>query len=532
MTHLSGAQLAQFSVYPPPGEGWTDPVPSIDTKFVYVSSSTGDDTNNTGLTPNDPVQTIAKGKSLLRHNMPDWLLLRSGDIWTNEVFGEWKDAGNAVLNGRGPTEPMVITSYDSGRRPMLKTGVTPGFTHNYGAPYPTLSNVMILGIHFNCHTYTGAPASARGIWCPNPVTNFLVEDCKFSNMWKAVDMDSTTHNPSSGIRIRRNVFQDIYGTDSEAWGVWIGHAISYDTLIEENYIDKVQWSAPNTLGFAVGGYFDSKLIVRRNVITETGFDAIKMGGGGQCYENFLYQCAVGIRYGVDPSDSPQVSNLPLDCYRNVILDGHNNGAISGAGVGIWLRATGTGSVYNNIIARSAYLSADAIVVWGDGWHVANCTMNNNWVSESANAVVLHSSNNLATDISNFHFNENQVQSHADAPIMVVGAFPTLGQIHSFSNLFWGQGGLPNENSWFQLAGTPGNTAFWRSQVVGDTTSIPAEVTYPDVTRTVVDYQAAIGRTATDAAFFSAIRLQERDTWDAAYMAESINPYFRLGFRAG
>src|SRR5262249_55910785 len=95
--------------------GWTVFSPSADTRIVYVSSSTGKDTN-TGLSPNAPVKTIAKALSRVRHGRPDWLLLKRGDVWTNEVFGYPK------LAGRSASEPMLISSYGSGARPLLKTG--------------------------------------------------------------------------------------------------------------------------------------------------------------------------------------------------------------------------------------------------------------------------------------------------------------------------------------------------------------------------------------------------------------------------
>lgn len=58
--------------------GWTVFVPSSDTRTIYVSSSTGNDSNN-GLSESTPKRTIAAGKSLLRNGYPDWLLLKCGD---------------------------------------------------------------------------------------------------------------------------------------------------------------------------------------------------------------------------------------------------------------------------------------------------------------------------------------------------------------------------------------------------------------------------------------------------------------------
>src|ERR1700730_9225235 len=94
--------------------GPTDFTPSADTRKIYVSDSTGND-NNDGLTPETAVKTIKKGESLVRNGSSDWLLLKSGDTWTNQSFGDLKFAG------RSATNPIVISSYGSGPAPLVKT---------------------------------------------------------------------------------------------------------------------------------------------------------------------------------------------------------------------------------------------------------------------------------------------------------------------------------------------------------------------------------------------------------------------------
>src|SRR5215208_1350183 len=64
--------------------GWTEVTPSSDTRTIYVSNSTGSNDND-GLSPDTAVQTVAKGASLLRDGMPDWLLLKRGDSWQESL---------------------------------------------------------------------------------------------------------------------------------------------------------------------------------------------------------------------------------------------------------------------------------------------------------------------------------------------------------------------------------------------------------------------------------------------------------------
>src|SRR4051812_11989238 len=89
--------------------GWTNITPSSDTRTIYVSSSSGSDSNN-GLSASSPVKTIAKGYSLIRTESPDWLLLKKGDTFY-ESIPTWKKSG------RSAQEPMLISSYGSGDRP-------------------------------------------------------------------------------------------------------------------------------------------------------------------------------------------------------------------------------------------------------------------------------------------------------------------------------------------------------------------------------------------------------------------------------
>ena len=60
--------------------------PQSNSRVIYVSSSTGSD-SNTGLSPNSPLKTIAAGEALLRNGYPDQLLLKAGDTFVNQSFG-------------------------------------------------------------------------------------------------------------------------------------------------------------------------------------------------------------------------------------------------------------------------------------------------------------------------------------------------------------------------------------------------------------------------------------------------------------
>src|SRR5262245_57358154 len=152
---------------PPPSiVGWTVLTPSVDTLTAYVSSSDGNDADD-GLTPATAKATSSAGKALIRNGMPDWLLLKCGDTWTNQSFGSWNKSG------RSDTEPIVIGSYGSGARPFVRTGTNDGVDMFTSTP---VSHVFVVGIHFNPHTYTGTE-DCTAFRLLTTLDDILIEDC-------------------------------------------------------------------------------------------------------------------------------------------------------------------------------------------------------------------------------------------------------------------------------------------------------------------------------------------------------------------
>ncbi|HEX7671834.1 MAG TPA: hypothetical protein VF395_19705, partial [Polyangiaceae bacterium] len=129
--------------------------PSSDSRLIYVSSSTGNDTTGKyvvasaipGGTARDglpsgaiPVATFAKAGTFLRPGYPDWMLLKSGDTW-HEILG-------AGPGGRSASEPMIVSSYGKGPRPILQPDPVSGsgiISHN-GAT--VTSNLFYMGLEF------------------------------------------------------------------------------------------------------------------------------------------------------------------------------------------------------------------------------------------------------------------------------------------------------------------------------------------------------------------------------------------------
>jgi len=97
--------------------GWTAVTAAADTHAIYVSNSTGSDSNPG--TQTSPIKTLAKAQGLVGAGSADWILLKRGD--TFEGFGTWKKSG------RSAQEPLYISAYGTGARPQINSGVSPGF---------------------------------------------------------------------------------------------------------------------------------------------------------------------------------------------------------------------------------------------------------------------------------------------------------------------------------------------------------------------------------------------------------------------
>ena len=149
-------QPGEFNLYPRETSGWDETgwsimTPSEDSRLIYVSSSAGDDETaefyalrdvanvaNPGLIK--PFKTIAAANLSAREGLPDWIILRQGDVWElNELV--------RLKSGRSVTERSVITSYgQNGSRPIIKA--------NANAAFRIWSNryyIAVSGIEFYAH---------------------------------------------------------------------------------------------------------------------------------------------------------------------------------------------------------------------------------------------------------------------------------------------------------------------------------------------------------------------------------------------
>lgn len=504
-------------------DGWTVLVPSPDTRFIYVSSTMGDDSND-GLTPQTPKRSLDSARRTMRNNHPDWLMLRRGD-----TFEEGLRIGT---RGRSMEEPAVITAYGQGPRPVIQpttsdTGLFVG-SSNWGY-------FAIRGVEFR------APDGGTGRGGLRIVADtgegFLLEDCKVDGFKDNVQLiGKESAGGFSDAQIRRNVIVD-------AFAPFGGHSqgIYADTvdelLILENVIDHNGWSYddadPPTI-FNHNIYIQSTCgpaHVEGNIIARGSSHGLQARPGGLVRDNLFLQNALAMF----------VSRGQSEVTWNVILEGRDIDPQNPRGFGIEVKPIVGGLVAHNIIANRIAESDDG---YGIQLHNSNNGVDDFRVEVRDNIVynwtgtmfkvrhpdiaiyndIVVENNRLIDD-----FGTSQILSYEptqfDADI-----FQFVGNEYA-SNLpetswFSVSGSTTSLDDWMDISGeNPGGDGLGRGgggSIMADPTRSVEEytqVTFPDIAWTIDD--------SSD--FLVLAREQAADNWDPSLTAEEVNDWIREGF---
>jgi hypothetical protein len=529
--------------------GWTSFTPSADSRIVYVSSSTGNNSWD-GLAPDHaaggssgPKATILAGAQLLRDNMPDWLLLKRGDtfqepIYDGQVTGYW------VKRGRSATEPILVSGYGVGARPIVASGNTDGFkTWNQLYQGHYAGNLAIVGLEFFASTYTGGNEDPRGIWLLGGGANTLVEDCMVRRYRGNIVVGSDGHGGAgilTNVTIRRCVVSEAYTivNDGGAQGLYASDA--HGLLIEENvfdhngWVDSISGSGPNWYRRNV--YIQNGctgVVFRKNIVA--GTDGIQQRPGGTCNDNLFLSNALNLQFG--SGNEPEPGGVSGTVSNNVILDGRDLQAGSPRGWGLIAGNVVNATFDHNIVAHNT--NGHAPTPWvlnfdnghGNPNGMQNVTFDHNiiydWGGIGRGAQIASYQSNITLNLT---FTNNDVQDAVDPTYLVALSTTTpnlLGQIHCANNRWFRASG--NANQLFQIAGVDMSFPALVAAIGDNTSTFGAVTDYPDPSRTIATYHASIGGVANLAAFMAEARQQSRTNWRSQYTAEAVNVYIRAGF---
>jgi hypothetical protein len=291
--------------------GWTVVTPSVNSKIIYVSSSTGSDSNN-GLSPATPIFSFKKAESLLVSGQPDEILLKAGDTF-NDAFLNW------VYSGQDVQDPMLVSYYQPtvGQTlplPLVDVGTN---SAGFGTPINQPSNnaavnfVDIIGINFqaNLHNPNSANFNASsagegtGFYFYNPGGNILLEDDTFEYFRYNMDIEALEGGAINGITVRRCVDEYAYATNyGHSQGIY-AYNVSNITIVQSVFDhDGWDFAVPTSedLGFNHDMYIASTcsgVDIEQNVIAEAAFAGVMARAGGIIKNNLFIDDAIAVAYG-------------------------------------------------------------------------------------------------------------------------------------------------------------------------------------------------------------------------------------------
>lgn len=469
---ISPAQPFVFAAARP---GWTTFAPSSDTRIVYISSTLGND-NNDGLSPQRAVRTVTRGKAIIRHGFPDWLLFRRGDTW-QEPLGAW------IKSGRSANERLLVGSYGpSTQRPRFDAGQNHGITITGGGGAPaSIEHIAFVGLDFYAGardpaspTYSGPGSTQRnGVQWLRPGRDVLFEDCAFRMFAYNIVVDAETSGLHD-LTIRRCLVLDAYGQNGSyhSQGLYMNNA--HGVVIEENLFDHNGWhdSVPNAVPtmFNHGMYIhwqNTGVVVRKNFIARGCSHGVQLRSGGQIVDNVFVRNGIALLLGGDYSPHPSNPTNLID--GNVILQGTDIAPGLPRGWAMEVKQVASPVIRNNIV--STCQGSMAI-----GAQLTNLT----------SATIVH--NTL------FQWNGGNLQQSASLP-----GFTIANNIVSQTNAF-------------------GSNVPW--------STVP--FTAPNCN--LGTYHGLLGGGATIDAFVTAARQQSRLTWRDELTTAATRAYFRAAFK--
>jgi hypothetical protein len=487
--------------------GWYNVAPSADTRIVYVSSSSGLNTND-GLTPDTPLQTIGAGEQLIRDGSADWLLLKRGDTF-NSGFDKWK------ISGRSSDEPLLIGAYGEGDRPLLNTGTTQGFFTDYGGN--PVNNIAITGLHFIANTYDGRNGAyeTAGIRLLRQGQNYLIQDMKIEGYKDNIVLQGDGTGLTN-IEINRVISIDAFNHGN----VGNGHAqglYAYERTdgltVERSFFDHNGWKDADAVAtiFNHDLYINTgakNVIVRNNIIARGANNGLLLRAGGTIQDNlFISNSVAGI---VDNTDSTITGNVVLG---SVPVPGVPQG------VGFNVETDTSAYIANNIIAHDINSGTGGIAGISINNDAAHITVENNTVYDWRNGI-----NNGGNRKITIRDNATQAPTDTTKPIMQ-NRFAANPATYTYSNnLYYSKKSKP-----FQVNGVDQTLASWIS-LTQESNAQFQKLNYVDPNRTIASYNATLGGEATTEAFLAAARNQNA-SWDPNLSAAAVGHYIRAGFAA-
>ena len=505
--------------------GWSAPTPSLDSRLIYVSSSTGSDSNS-GLTEALPKATIAAGRPLLRNGMPDYLCLKKGDTFHEPLGPNWQ------LSGRSMDEPMVICAYGTGARPVIDSGDASSFW----VWNANVSNIAITGLSLTPSTYNGS-FEPVGIAFYHRCTDILIEDCAIIGYGTNVVFEGSGQRLAR-IQVRRCTIADAWSVNSGYHCQGIFAADVDSLLIDENLLDYNGWTqsglhaVPTIFRHNVYSINNTDVLARRNLVTNT--DAMQFRSGGTVIDNVCSRLVAGLTFG--KTDLPNIEGCLVTCTGNAVIDGRALDGSHPAIYGYIFTNTVGGDISDNI-ASCAQSLTQTYAMWcpqqsttahGLFPVLQNISIHDNILHEYGH---INFEGVAASGYGALTFNNNVQQTADDAGnsglILISDTAAAAPAFISSSGNTWSLTAVAQAN-WFRINSVSTSLAAFKT-ALGDTTSVAGPVVYSAPTRTLASYNLSLGGANDHDAFLTEARKNRKDDWRTQYTTSAVRTYIRAGF---
>lgn len=513
--------------------GWTLFEPPEDSLIYYVSSSDGNDDTHSGLSASEPFETYAKAISVARNNHPDWILLKRGDVFVENIL---------VNSGRSQSEPFIVSSYgESNLRPLLKVGSSDGieFPQNFAF-------IAVIGLDFYAHTRNPEDVdyvdSSGGlgfrIWRQQGMAgnDVLIENSAFRYFVLSV---SQGQSAPENISIRRNIFEYNYSTNSHSQGMYSRGTINL--IFEENIMDHNGWliqsfdegqSEGQATKFNHNTYFNSidGLIYRRNAIMRGASMGSKFTAQTQASEllidnNLYLDNEIGIGMGQNYEHPYRFDHITIsdNLFTNMGQSRPTNRTLGWA---VQLDGLDESTIENNYIVNSTDTLVQNTFAFEVFANQRNLSIQDNTIhgiSATNNRGLIR----LYGDGSqqNINLNNNLITSSNDERVLIEMEEASIDNFLFDSNTYFSNRAA---SSWFEIDNQDIDYSDWilANGENGATDQMP---NYCDIQRSIEAYQSSIGETPLREAFINNIKRQGKFHWDPRYEVDVVNQWVKDGF---
>lgn len=538
--------------------GWTVVTPSINTKIIYVSSSSGND-NNSGLSETAPVATFKKAESLLVSGQPDEILLKCGDTF-NDAFLNW------VYSGQDVNDPLLISYYNPNPgtpvvRPMIDSGTNPaGFATPINQPFnnAAVNYVDIIGLQFQANLKNPSASNfnassaggGTGFYFYNPGGNILLEDDSFEYYRYNMDIEGL-EGAISNITVRRCVDDYAYGLSySHSQGLY-AYNVSNISVVQSVF-DHDGWSSvvptAEDLGFNHDMYIASTcsgVVIQNNVIAEAAFAGVMARAGGDIDNNLFIDNAISVAFGQANGADSTPGGVTGSLIGNVTVGDktYDYGQAYGQGFDIGNIKPGAGLiVQNNIFTQDSQNAKPAIQLdpaagtsnptqaVGEN----NVTIENNITNGWRESIETDGrfADGVSPSVANLYAYNNVTVKNNDFinatthEIAHPNAFDSATESWSDDSYY---DSVLSQSSWITVANNAVQFSTWASSYDVGAKQLSSLSLFPDPNVTIASYDLIVGGPGTWQDFMTNADLMSIANYQPQYLALAAINYIQSGF---